>query len=259
MKLFSITEVFRLWTSHIIFNFFGLRIKTQEGSLLYSLLYPFRQNSDDGKNNRIIFIENGVEKQVKFNRKYKGFCVNFYGNNNTLIIDKSCKLVKSNFIFDCSNSIINVAEKANGKWQIAMYGNNCSASIEKNSFSADTSIFLVDSSIEIGKDCMFSNNVRIITDAHSVLDSNSKEVLNIPTKPIKIGSHVWLGERTTLTKNAQIPNDCIVGIASVVTKSFNEEHCVIAGSPARVVKRNVSWDWPHPMDYKAKFKKDSNE
>lgn len=250
MKLFSITEIFRLWTSHINFSFFGLRIKAQEGSLFYSILYPFKQNSDKGKNNRLIIVENGIEKQIRINKKIKGLYVSFDGNNNTLIIDKSCRLVKSNFIFNCSNSTIKIEKKVNGKWQIAMYGNNCSAAIGENSFSADTSIFLVDNSIEVGKDCMFSNNVRIITDTHSVLDNNTKEVLNLPTKPIKIGNHVWLGERTTLTKNAQIPDDCIIGIASVITKSFNEGHCVIAGSPARVVKQNITWDWPHPTDYR---------
>lgn len=257
--LFSITEVFRLWTSHIILKIPGFRIKAQEGSLLYNLLYPYRQNSNIGKNNKLIIIDNGQEKTVKINKNYKGFKVNFYGNNNTLIIDKSHKLVKTNFIFDCSDSVIKIGAGVNGKYRIALYGKNCSAAIGENTFSADTSIFLVDNSIEIGRDCMFSNNVRIITDPHSVLDYNTKEVLNLPAKPIKIGNHVWLGERTTLTKNAQIPDDCIVGIASVVTKSFKEEHCVIAGSPARIVKQNTSWDWAHPADYKEKFEKDNNE
>ena len=200
--LFSITEIFRLWTSHIVLKVFNLKLKAQKGSLLYSLLYPFRQNSNLGKNNKLIIIENGLEKEVKINKNYKGFRVNFYGDNNTLIIDKSAKLIKTDFIFDCSKSTIKIDKKVNGKFQIAMYGSNCSADIKENTFCADCSIFLVDNSIEIGKNCMFSNNIRIITDAHSVIDKTTKEVLNKPTKPIKIGNHVWIGERVTLTKNA---------------------------------------------------------
>jgi len=42
-------------------------------------------------------------------------------------------------------------------------------------------------------------------------------------------------------KNVTIPNECIVGAGSVVTKRFDKEYCVIAGNPARVVRENVQW------------------
>lgn len=246
---FSVTEVFRFWTSHIILKIFGLKLKAQKGSFLYSILYSFRQNSNIGKNNKLIISENGVEKEVKINKNYKGFKVNFYGDNNTLIIDKSAKLIKTDFIFDCSNSVVKIDKKVNGKIQIAMYGSDCSVMIGENTFCADCSIFLVDNSIEIGKDSMLSNNIRILTDTHSVIDNTTKEVINKPTKPIKIGNHVWIGERTTLTKNAQIADNSIVGIGSIVTKSFNKQNCVLAGSPAKIVKENINWDWAHPCEY----------
>lgn len=42
-------------------------------------------------------------------------------------------------------------------------------------------------------------------------------------------------------KNVTIPDECIVGAGSVVTKRFDRDHCVIAGNPARVVRENVRW------------------
>ena len=248
-KMFFITEIFRLWTSHIVLGFFGIKLKAQKGDFLYSLLYNFRQNYNAGKNNKIIVIENGVEKAININKKIKGLYVSFQGNNNKLIVDKTCRFVKSNFIFNCSNSIIKIDAKVNGNWQIHVNGNNSHAFIGKNSSSTNTLIFLVDNSIEIGKDCMFSNNIRIITDAHSVLDNVTKKLLNFPKNTIKIGNHVWVGERVTITKNAQIADDCIVGIASVVTKDFIEKNVVLAGCPAKIVKRNITWDRSRPSNY----------
>lgn len=32
-----------------------------------------------------------------------------------------------------------------------------------------------------------------------------------------------------------LPKQCIVGAGSVVTKSFSEEGCIIAGNPARII------------------------
>ena len=37
---------------------------------------------------------------------------------------------------------------------------------------------------------------------------------------------------------------------SIVTKSFNEENCVIAGNPAKIVKRNIEWSSCKPSEYK---------
>ena len=59
---------------------------------------------------------------------------------------------------------------------------------------------------------------------------------------VVIGYHVWIGNRAILLKGVHIPNDCIIGTASVVTKRFEEEHVCIAGVPAKIVKRDVSWN-----------------
>ena len=80
-----------------------------------------------------------------------------------------------------------------------------------------------------------------MTDVHKVIDKDTDEVLNSAKDKIKIGNHVWVGERVTMTKNAQIPDNCVIGIASVVTKKFDEEYCVIAGAPAKIVKHNINW------------------
>lgn len=56
-----------------------------------------------------------------------------------------------------------------------------------------------------------------------------------------IGDDVWIAQRVTLIKGAQIPSNCVVGACSLVNKKFEEEGCIIAGNPAKVIKRNIRW------------------
>jgi acetyltransferase-like isoleucine patch superfamily enzyme len=56
-------------------------------------------------------------------------------------------------------------------------------------------------------------------------------------KPISIGSYCMLGARVSLVPGAKIPDYCVVGMGSVITKPFLENHCLIGGNPAKVVKK----------------------
>ena len=59
--------------------------------------------------------------------------------------------------------------------------------------------------------------------------------------PIVIGNHVWISADCKVLKGVTVPNNCIIGTNSVVTKKFTEENCIIAGNPAGVLKREVNW------------------
>lgn len=56
------------------------------------------------------------------------------------------------------------------------------------------------------------------------------------TKPITIGDRSYIGSEIRITPGGEIPSNCIVGIASVITKKFTEEYQLIAGVPAKVIK-----------------------
>lgn len=43
-------------------------------------------------------------------------------------------------------------------------------------------------------------------------------------------------------KNVKISDNSIVGWGSIVTRKFDEPNVIIAGIPAKVVKRGVNWD-----------------
>ncbi|WP_157958405.1 acyltransferase [Salinicola lusitanus] len=93
----------------------------------------------------------------------------------------------------------------------------------------------------IGHHCMFSRNVEIrTTDAHSVIDLSTGERVNKP-KSVNIGDHVWVGVKGLISKGGKVPSDSIVGANSFVNSSFDEENVILAGAPAKVVKRGVTW------------------
>lgn len=59
-------------------------------------------------------------------------------------------------------------------------------------------------------------------------------------KPITIRNHVWLGENVMILKGVTIGEGAIVAASSLVLKDV-PPHTLVAGSPAKVIKDNVSW------------------
>lgn len=96
------------------------------------------------------------------------------------------------------------------------------------------------SSILIENDCLFSNTIDVsTTDWHSIYDDKGTR-LN-PEKDVHIGQHVWIGSKVTVCKGVFIPDGSVCGACSVVTKPFSESNIIIAGNPAVIKKRGISW------------------
>ncbi|MEA2018800.1 MAG: acyltransferase [Campylobacterota bacterium] len=87
--------------------------------------------------------------------------------------------------------------------------------------------------IEIGSNFLFASGVKIISSNHDFLEKNNfqKEI------PIIIGDNVWLGANVILLPGIKLGNNCIVGAGSIVTKKFEESNLIIAGNPAKIIKR----------------------
>jgi acetyltransferase-like isoleucine patch superfamily enzyme len=105
-------------------------------------------------------------------------------------------------------------------------------------FSPNTRIVAMNA-ISIGDDCAVSWDVQLLDeDFHEVIVDGEVR----PTSgPISIGNHVWIGSRATVLKGAVIPDDTAVAAGAVVSGQFTEPGTVLAGCPARPVRKNVVW------------------
>ena len=61
---------------------------------------------------------------------------------------------------------------------------------------------------------------------------------------------MWIGKEACIMQGVKLPNNTVVGYRAVVTKSFDEQFTAIAGVPARVVRKNITWSRtkPHRSD-----------
>lgn len=87
--------------------------------------------------------------------------------------------------------------------------------------------------IEIGNYTRIAAYSKLLAANHSIY--NHKE--HTPSKGIIIGDYCWLGIGCTILSNVVLGNHTIVAAGAVVTKSFPEGYCILAGVPARIVKR----------------------
>ncbi|MET3948575.1 acetyltransferase-like isoleucine patch superfamily enzyme [Arthrobacter sp. UYCu512] len=96
--------------------------------------------------------------------------------------------------------------------------------------------------VSIGDDCLFAAGVNLRAyDNHPIYDLRTGKRTNY-SRPISIGSNVWLGFEAAVMAGGVVPDGCIVGLRSIVTATSKlERHTLAVGQPARVVKRYVTF------------------
>ncbi|MFJ7974815.1 acyltransferase [Peribacillus sp. NPDC096379] len=86
--------------------------------------------------------------------------------------------------------------------------------------------------IVIGEGTYIAPNVGLITENHNIYDLDSHD----EPKDITISNNCWIGMNAVILPGVTLGDSTIVGAGAVVTKSFEEGHCVIGGVPAKKIK-----------------------
>lgn len=164
-----------------------------------------------GEGNKI-FVEDGAV--------LNGFVITVRGNNNYIRIGKKCSL----------------------KGRIFLNGHHSLVSIDDETTAVDVRITAGGrKKIIIGKDCMFSRKIEVrCWDEHPIFDIASKEQINFG-KDVLIGDHVWVGVGVTINKGAEIPDGCVIGSNSIVTKKLSVKNSIYVGAPAKIYKEGIIW------------------
>lgn len=94
---------------------------------------------------------------------------------------------------------------------------------------------LAASSISIGADTIIAWGVVITDSDWHEIDGK------VHVKPVMVGDHVWIAHDCSILKGASIPSGCIVAAKSLVGKAYDEPCALLAGVPAKIIRRNVEW------------------
>ncbi|MBQ4070657.1 MAG: hypothetical protein IJD52_04810 [Alphaproteobacteria bacterium] len=211
-------------------------IVRKDGTILTNPLriFPYVYLKASGKcsGNKVIIaepIKNGFNIEFNF----------WNGGNNTVNIGANCMVVMIAHI----------------------QGSNGHCVMGNNNYICESTLYMYCSgktNFIIGDNNLFSSQIVFWAgDGHSVVNPISRELTNIGGN-IRIGNNNWIGMNVCFLKRAKIGNGCIVGYGSVVSKSFDEDGCVIAGNPANVIKKNIIWAEAPPWDYNGQLYREVN-
>ena len=122
--------------------------------------------------------------------------------------------------------------------------------------------------LKIGSNCLFAKDILFLAgDAHPIFDIDSGQCINfgisdvfLKNNPnanqIIIENYIWIGARVTVLSKTKISSGSVVGAGSLVKNKF-PNNCVIAGNPARIIRKNIVWrremskcidDMHHPIN-----------
>lgn len=197
------------------------------------------------KNNKIVVIKNGKSISTK---KIKGLKIKIKGSNNNIILEAPYNFNRSKIAIrgNYNNIHIKPTKHRINELTVSMLvdQNNRIVNIGKDFSCVRLQIdsWASNTKIDIGNDCQFSKNIFIrASDGHMIFN---KDDTNTPINKgfgCSIGNHVWCGQGVHIGKNVKIADNTIIGEASVVIKSIEEEGTAIAGCPAKIVRRNLTW------------------
>lgn len=107
---------------------------------------------------------------------------------------------------------------------------------DMNNFQTAGSYFqAIDAVLTIGKGCWIASGVGIVTANHDPSDPEK----HLPGRDVTLGEGCWLGMNAVVLPGVTLGPHTVVGAGAVVTKSFPEGYCVLAGNPAEKIRETA--------------------
>lgn len=186
-----------------------------------------------------------VTLPILVRRNYKGIKIGKtmagipYNEASNLIRILTKQPISATFLLGEKNNTVELGKNVMGNFHLALWYNN-QVSIGRRTTTNSLHIEARRSVISIGKDCMISEAWIQATDMHGVWGLDTKQSLNKAGYSITIEDGVWLGRRSSIVRPVTVGKGSIIAFGAVVTKDV-PACSIVAGNPARVTKRNVTW------------------
>ena len=93
--------------------------------------------------------------------------------------------------------------------------------------------------ITVGDNTMIGGNVKILDNDFHPIEAEARirdDKDMIRAKPIHIGKNCFIGCNSIILKGTVLGDNCVVGAGAVVSGKF-EDNCIIAGNPAKVIRK----------------------
>lgn len=141
------------------------------------------------------------------------------GSNSTLVIG-SCKTMNAHIAIGAESRVL----------------------IGDDSSALNVRLITARSEIVVGGDCMISGDVEINSaEQHALVDLCGDEPRIMPRRrSLRLGDHVWVGQRVLLVGDCQVGAGSVIGAGTVAAGRYPND-CVIVGNPAAIRKHNVTW------------------
>lgn len=216
-------------------------LKSNNASIIKSLYYNYRYLPSKqaiflplivSKNAKIIgkgTINIPTQIELKNVKIYVGCqALRWNVEKDTVIVCEGRLDIQGENIFIGSGSKIEIAKDA--------------IMILKNKFNITGNRKIIcEKTISFGEDNLISWDTLIMdTDAHTIKSEKAQK------SGVHFGNHIWLAANTNILPGTILMDNIVVGCGAVVKGKYEESNCILAGIPARVIKKNISWNIEKP-------------
>ena len=194
-------------------------------------------------------IKHKIASKIILNLYFNSWRIFIYKNIYKYDIGKNVKigrsLINSEIVFIGDNSTIGNNNHISCK--TFKMGNDSkiiskNRIIGKSNFSiGNNSRIISDHYIDCWNDVGIGNHTWLAGIGSQIWTHGSLHTKTGKKLDVKLGNGIYIGSGCCIAPGVSIKDDCLIGLGSVITTSFDTENCLIAGNPAKLVKAEINW------------------
>ena len=168
---------------------------------------------------RVAYVKLYFGKLLEYSKNFQISC-----SCKIIIQGKNCAMKIGNKVSLADHVHLQVNENS-----LLKIGDNC----QINSYSRIIAL----NKIEIGNNVAIAQFVSILDHNHAYnFQDNKMRLDGYDTAPLKIGNNVWIADKCTILKGANIGDNVIIAANTLVNKTV-PPNCIIAGIPFKIIKQ----------------------